>query len=219
MKMTDDTSIEEFVEVMLKTSQDLVNKIKYMKKNIKKDKRLYNKLHTKHNKQTEKLKKSHHDNVILKEKIKKLYLYKKETSQFVSSLHQVIDEQEDVIIDMTMQNAELQSETEAQKKTITEFQSNDFKTMETNVNNLREDYENLHIEQNLHQLTKQLNTLFQKEDTFKEEGLCIVCRTQPSDTVFFNCLHLCVCSHCATNLTACPYCRGNIRSRKRIYTV
>jgi ubiquitin-protein ligase len=50
-----------------------------------------------------------------------------------------------------------------------------------------------------------------------EARLCVICLSEPKDTVIVPCGHCCSCSTCAANLTACPMCRGKIQFRQRVY--
>ena len=47
------------------------------------------------------------------------------------------------------------------------------------------------------------------EKTFKEDE-CVICLTNPSNILFCNCGHLCVCEECAKTgegLEKCPICK------------
>ncbi|MBJ24005.1 MAG: hypothetical protein CMB64_04975 [Euryarchaeota archaeon] len=209
-------------EGIISSTKNVVKNMNKIKNQIKKKDKMYGKLQAVHLKTKERLKKTLDTNKNLKERIKKSVKQNKENECYVGSLHDILEQQEDTIIDMIMKNAQLQEESEEQKKRIKEFpieKMEELQVMETNVKNLKEDYEKLNIEQNLEQFNKRISILFNKDTKKKDMNICVICQDQQSDTVFLNCLHLCTCSHCSHNLKECPYCRGNIRSKKRIYMV
>ena len=48
------------------------------------------------------------------------------------------------------------------------------------------------------------------------EAECLICLSDPKDTLIMPCCHFCVCEHCGKELVkakqTCPICRGNISS-------
>jgi ubiquitin-protein ligase len=55
------------------------------------------------------------------------------------------------------------------------------------------------------------------DDPDPEARLCVICLSEPKDTVIVPCGHCCSCSTCAASLSICPMCRGKIRFRQRVY--
>jgi len=77
-------------------------------------------------------------------------------------------------------------------------------------------------------LSGQLNMLCQhvesieetigNEATKRSDGLCIVCRSTPSQYAILPCGHLCLCEECNESvIEKCPHCRTSIDGRVRIY--
>ena len=116
--MTDHQYENETFEKMLTMSKELVTNIQQIKNKHKKFSLRYDKLQKKIFKLNERFQKVKKDNINLREKNKLLRKYKTDTLQIVDTLQDAIEEQGDIIIDMTMQNAELQIETENQKQVI-----------------------------------------------------------------------------------------------------
>ena len=60
-------------------------------------------------------------------------------------------------------------------------------------------------------------TIFTCEEIWDSAGdgedslLCVICLTEPRDTVLLPCRHLCVCSDCFPRLSKCPICRSSFR--------
>lgn len=52
---------------------------------------------------------------------------------------------------------------------------------------------------------KEVFGLKEEDDEASEE--CVVCLTEPKDTILLPCRHLCVCRHCFRQIDKCPVCR------------
>ena len=46
---------------------------------------------------------------------------------------------------------------------------------------------------------------------------CVVCMDANKDTLLLPCMHLCVCGQCASALSHCPICRGEVDDKKRVF--
>ncbi|TNJ29017.1 Ankyrin repeat protein 2 [Giardia muris] len=62
-------------------------------------------------------------------------------------------------------------------------------------------------------------TLIQRVQEAKSTTICIVCLTNPKDTLLQPCGHLCACSNCAERIMnqTCPFCRTPIESVIKAY--
>ncbi|TNJ27071.1 Ankyrin repeat protein 2 [Giardia muris] len=62
-------------------------------------------------------------------------------------------------------------------------------------------------------------TLNQKTEEAKAITTCVICLTNPKDTLLQPCGHLCVCSNCAERIMnqTCPFCRIPIESTVKAY--
>lgn len=48
--------------------------------------------------------------------------------------------------------------------------------------------------------------------------VCAICLTNPKDTIFLPCFHLCACEQCAVNIEKlCPVCNKAFKSKERVY--
>jgi hypothetical protein len=77
------------------------------------------------------------------------------------------------------------------------------------------------------QILKELNLTTQKFDEMKKfkqkgENECVVCLDKPKDHVIFNCMHLCLCETCVTEVNnkkppKCPLCSKKITKIVRVF--
>jgi len=77
------------------------------------------------------------------------------------------------------------------------------------------------------QMLKEINLTPQKFEEMKKfkpktENECVVCLDKPKDHVIFNCMHLCLCENCVTDINSkknpkCPLCSKKITKIVRIF--
>eukprot|EP00668_Euglena_longa_P016797 GGOE01021102.1.p2 GENE.GGOE01021102.1~~GGOE01021102.1.p2 ORF type:complete len:226 (-),score=52.27 GGOE01021102.1:463-1140(-) len=58
-----------------------------------------------------------------------------------------------------------------------------------------------------------------EEEEEKDDSLCKICFTHPSNCVLLECGHLCTCFDCGVKLRQCPFCRKPIEKVKKIYRI
>ena len=64
----------------------------------------------------------------------------------------------------------------------------------------------------------------QKDHVFREffensdmRGMCVVCNKKRVEVVLNPCRHVCLCEDCSSNLTKCPFDRGEITGKEKIF--
>lgn len=58
----------------------------------------------------------------------------------------------------------------------------------------------------------------QRVETLTDEQRCVVCVNNPKEVIVLPCGHVCLCEDCAVEIkSACPVCRGNIKSKAPAY--
>ena len=62
----------------------------------------------------------------------------------------------------------------------------------------------------------EVNELTSKIEEIKSKKLCLICVSNPADTICFPCGHMNICFHCSLALKKCCLCRSPIKGRFRI---
>jgi hypothetical protein len=74
------------------------------------------------------------------------------------------------------------------------------------------------MQNTLRKLSEQKDHVFR--DFFENSemrGMCVVCNKKRVEVVLNPCRHVCLCDDCSKNLTKCPFDRGEITGKEKIY--
>ena len=70
------------------------------------------------------------------------------------------------------------------------------------------------LELRIENLISRLDTDIDTNKKCTKEETCCICLSAPTNIIFTNCGHMCICGNCDKNLTKCPLCRTTITKQK-----